>query len=339
MNKKHENKPLSEGAIISKSFRYPLVMRLSKRLPKARNSKILVLSGLIIFVLAVGSLLVISNRNKKEPEITALKVGKYSYTQSQYNMLISQAKEMKVNEFAARKALKEALASRQAADDLKINYPTDQGTLNSEAARMYNILTPDPAINEYQRDTAYMQLIKPFVTFGVHGGYRVGYVEFPFSRYIVAGDDSQFHNEKLINDDINYAKTQAQQYREAVNKKKQSITEVVNKVRADTRLTYGQAGNVSDVFFADEAGNMYSSFSTSNTVQSSLLKAIKQAEVGKVSDIMTRSFSNSTSLALPSIQHGTDIDVAYYFIIVETKTSARPTLQTDYNKLFQGYSS
>lgn len=338
MKNKQEDKPFAEGAIISNSFHYSAGSKVTKFIPKKPKNKLLLL-GIVICVLAVGTLVMVSNKNKKEPEVTALKVGKYSYTQTEYNKRVAQAKELKINEFDARKALKGAFAARQAADDLKISYPTDQGTLNAEAARYYKIYTPDPSINDFQRDTAYTELIKPFVTFGVHGGYQVGYVEFPFSRYIVAGDNSQFHNINLINDDITYAKTQAQQYHDALSKNKQSITEIVNKVRADSRLTYGQAGNVSDVFFADDSGNMYSSFSTSNTVQSSLLSAIKQAEVGKVTDIMTRSFSNSTALVLPSIQHGVNVDVAYYFVIVEAKTSARPTLQTDFNKLIQGYSS
>jgi hypothetical protein len=338
MNKKnHEPKDLPEGAIISTPFRYSNMAKFARFSPKNYKYKKPVLIGLVVCALIVGGIIALSLRKPKVHETIALQVGKYSYTQTQYNKLIAQAKGMNVSEYEARKALKEAFATRQAADDLKISYPTDQSTLNAEAARNFKLLSANPSINDYQRDTAYTELIKPFVAIGMHGGYSVGYVEFPFSRYIAGGNDSQFHNTKLINDDITYAKNQAQQYRDAIASKKQSISKVIDKVRADQRLVYGQAGNISDEFFTDENGSMYSAFSTSNTVQSPLLKAIKQAEVGKVSDIMTRSMSNSTGLNLPSIQHGTDVDVAYYFIIVESKTTARPSLDKDFNARKQGY--
>lgn len=325
---------MPQGAVISKPFRSKRVLKVSFGTQKRR---LIPLFGVLICVVLVCTWILLAHRHKKDLEVPALKVGRYSYTQAEYKKRIAQAKELKINEVDARKSLKAAFAARQAADDLKISYPTDTQTLNYEAARVYKLDYQSTSVNDYQRDTTYTSLIQPFVTFGVHGGYRIGYVEFPFSRYIVAGDDSQFHNLNLINADIAYAKGQAEQYRQAVIKNKQSVTEIADKVRADTRLTYGQAGNMSEVFFADEAGNMYSSRFSGNMVQSGLFKTIKQAEVGKVSEIMTKTWSNGTGLKLPSIQHGTDIDVAYYFLIVQDKSTARPSLQSDYDKRVQEY--
>lgn len=334
MNKKEENRPLSEGAVVSNSFRYSIR---SKFLPKSRRGKLLAYGLILGCVLIITGLVVLSMKSRKDTEIRILNVGKYSYSQAEYNKRIEQAKTLKISEFDARKALREAFAARQAADDLKISYPTDTQTLNFEAARVYKLDYQSTSVNDYQRDTTYTSLIKPFVSFGVQGGYRVGYLEFPFSRYIVAGDNSQFHNIALINQDIEYSKSQAEQSRELLVKKKKSISEIADKVRADTRLTYGQAGNMSEEFFADEAGNMYSSRFSGNMVQSWLFKAIKEAEVGKVSDIKTKSWSNDTGLKLPSIQHNTDVDVAYYLLVVEAKTTPRPTLQVDFDKRVQEY--
>lgn len=338
MNKNHEDKPLPEGAVISNSFGNSRLTRVTQFLPKSPKAKKLTVGALFICVLGIGILLVLVHKGHKEDETPFLKVGKYSYNKAEYDKRISQAAQLKINEADARRALKNAFAARQAADDLKISYPTDQGTLNVEAARYYKVYDPNPTISDYQRDTTYTELIQPFVNFGVHGGYRVGYVEFPFSRYIVEGDASHWHNISLINDDISYAKTQADQYHQQLVKNQHSLTEIAQKVRADNRLTYGQAENRSEVFFADEQGNMYSSESSANAVETSVLKAIKEAQVGKVSDIKTKTWSNSTGLNLPSIQHGNLIDVAYYFILVEAKTSARPTLQADYDKKVQEYS-
>jgi hypothetical protein len=334
MKNKQENKPTTDGPTVYGSFHHSAI---SQYIPKTRQNRVIAVGGLIVFVLAVITLFGWPHRSPKPVEPQVLKVGKYSYSPAEYQKRIAQAKELKINETDARKALKAAFAARQAADDLKITYPTDQGTLNTEAARFFQLFSDNPSINDYQRDAVYAELMKSFVTFGVHGGYQVGYVEFPFARYIVAGDTAQFQNISLINDDISYAKNQAEKSKQDIAKKKRSVPEVVASVRKDSRLTYSQAGNMSDVFYADETGNKYSSQSSGNAVEPKLLAAIKQAQVGKVSDLMTRTWSNSYGLKLPSIQHGSDIDVAYYFIIVEAKSSARPTLQADYDKRVQEY--
>jgi hypothetical protein len=327
--KKPNNKPLPEGVIISDSFKR------KPRIKKFLKKKYVLIA--VAAVLVVSGLLVLFLKNQKEPEAVALQVGKYSYTQTEYNKLIAQAKDMQVSEVDARKSLREALAARQAADDLNVSYPTDQTTLNLEATRKYQLDRIDTQVSDYQRNTSYTPLINSLVALGVYGGYKVGYVEFQFARYIVGGDNSQWHNINLINEDIAYAKTQAEQSRQAILDKKQSVEALADKVRADKRLTNEQTGNASEVFFVADNGSMYSSRYTGNTVEPTLLQAIKQAPVGKATDIMMRSWSNSTGLKLPSIQHGTSVDYAYYFIIVQSKSPARPTLQTDFNSHKQGY--
>lgn len=336
MKKKQDNKPLPEGALVSDSFHYSAKSRFFKFIPKSNRFKKPVLIGVAILVIGVAGLIVWS-KTRKQPDPIVLKVGKYSYTQSQYALRIAQAKDQNISEYEARKALKNAFASRQAADDLGIAYPTDRGSLNAEAIRYHKLYMENPTVNDYQRDTAYSEVVKQLVRLGVNGTYKVGYVEFPFARYIVSGDNSQFQNTKLINDDISYAKSQAEQSRANVIAKKQSITAVVDKARADNRLTYGQAGNMSDEFYIDELGNKYSPRSSGNVAEPSFTKIVKQSQVGKTSDLLTRTWSNSYGLKLPSIQHGTEVDVAYYFLIVETKAPARPTLQTDYDKRVQEY--
>ena len=292
---------------------------------------------LVLAAVGIGGLLAWTNKSPKAPDPIVLKVGKYSYTQSEYNKRIAQAKEMKVSEYEARKVLTEAFASRQAADELNVSYPTDQITLNNQAIRNFQLNRADPQVNDYQRDTSYTLLIKSLAVLEMNGSYKVGFVEFPFARYIVGGNDSEWHNIKLINDDIAYAKSQAQQYRQAFTDNKQSIESLADKARADTRLTYGQAGNKSDVFFADVKGNMYSARFSGNAVDPTLMEKIKQAGEGKITEVTTKTWSNSTNLNLPSIQHGIEIDVSYYFIIVQDKTPARPTIEADFNTRKQRY--
>lgn len=305
-----------------------------KLLSRIRKHKkpLLIILAVVALLLLIGIIYSITK--------PALHVGNYSYSKQEYNQLLAQARELGVGEKDARKALVKALASRAAADELKIKYAvTDE--IMREAAEVRYQLPVDAQPTEYQKITSYSLFVEPYVNLHEAGGYKAAIVYFPFSRYITGFFDyaSRGSNPVLIGDrnavldDWRYAKQAAESARQAYTNKTKTLEQIVEDANNDPRLFHGQTSNKSRTLLVTNTRNSESMYGTNAVLESvyaSIEKAAKEQGVPQLSEEL---FTDDYLLDIPEIERDEMIQVSFYFTVVDEKVETQKGIAAQYNKL------
>lgn len=217
----------------------------SKRTVQKKQT-IFVIVGIILLFLGIAAAVWFYTTQLK----TYLSVGEYRYSKGAYEKLIAEAKADKVGEAEARKNIISGLSARAAADKMKLRYPTDDATLLAAVQKKFNnykLQTP----TEYQKIVSYPEIISLELKLAKAGGYKFALLDFPFSRYIVGfqrsdfGDTKLIHNKEAIQQDIQYAQQKKDAALAALKDKTKSIQQLVSETESDVRLVNGQYGNQS----------------------------------------------------------------------------------------------
>ncbi len=306
----------------------------------AVSTKKWILIVVLAVVLLAGLAFVISNR-------PALKVGKYSYSKQEYAQLVKQAKAVGVNEQAAHKALTKSLASKEAADQLKVTYSTDTASLNQAARYEFNVPEVNVSkLNNYQRQAAVYRVTDAIVRLAEKGGYKAAVVYFPFSRYVygfnegsktaLSASTTLIGNPEALLNDMLYARKKAGQEQTAYGSKQKGIDKIIQEAANDPVLDYGQYVNESGrVLVSDD--HQLQSFKGSSTVlyvQDDVLKTIvaNADKLGKASGVVEELRPSVSGKVPTAIVRGYNMAVGYYFVVVSEKVKAQHGIQTDYTK-------
>lgn len=227
-----------------------------------------------------------------------LQAGKYSYTQKQYNELIAQAAQIKVNESDARKAIINSISARAAADETGVTYSTESIDLLQAIRERSDEKVDNPS--EYQKVAAYADLVETAVMLQENGGYKFTLLDFPFSRYIVGFQNDAFGDEKLIGNeaeirkDIEYAKEQKQKYTDLLTSKSKTEDEIVASIKADNRLVNGQYSNQSKYMIISLDGVQLDT-NTPFSISDELLRQVERAAKQKNQPYTTEQLFSSSS--------------------------------------------
>lgn len=301
---------------------------------------LLIVAGLVfILVLSVMAYFV-----KAKP---ALQVGKYSYSQSEYKKLMDQAAAINVKEADARSALVKGFASREAADRLKVAYPTDTSSLN-EAARYEYKIDPDSTtkISDYQRAAAVYRIVEANVRFATKGGYKVSIVHLPFARYIYGFDATSktaengnidlIGNDTAIARDMGYAAKKGEELRSEFDTKKKTFDQVVEASIADPVMGYGRAKRPSSHLLVMSDGTLmsYADKELSSSIQKDQLNKIEEfkTQLGKASTLGEELVAPADLPVNPFIARGDHVAVGYYFLVVDSVEKPQATVQSAYDK-------
>jgi hypothetical protein len=301
--------------------------------------KLLGLLALVVILIAAVMLFV----QQSQP---ALQVGKYSYSKEKYEQLISQAADIKVGESDARKALTKALASKEAADRVKVTYPTDTANLNEAARYEYKLGQDSKAkISDYQRETAAYRIVEANIRFATTGGYKATVVHVPFARYIYGfelnsktalnGNPDLVGDETAIYRDMGYTFKKAEELKQAYDSKQKTAAEVIKAALDDPIASYGKGPRASNSVLVgrDQLLRTYGDESLSlPTDQFKLIEAGKD-QLGKTSNVVEELVSIEGLNVPTGVMRGDQAAVGYYFVIVDEVVQARSGLQGEYDKL------
>ena len=310
----------------------------SLRPQKFGGKQVIVVAALILLVLVlITAVYLIATK-------PALKVGRYSYNKKEYAKLIAQAKSVNVNEQDARKALVKSLASREAADRLKISYQTDINNLNAAAGYEFKNTAN---INDYQRAAAIYRVVDANVRLETKGGYKASIVYLPFSRYMYGfAKDSDtakkanflyIHNQGAVLKDVGDARKKGEDFRNAISSGQKTTQQVIQAVRSDQVLNYDGEVNQSRLvlFTADKTEETYGGKGAQQYLprdQSQMIEATKDS-VGKPSGLVEELVPLDKLVATPQVTRSNYMAVGYYFIVVHEAVQAKGGVQSQYDKL------
>lgn len=343
VGKKNDNEPtdrLTVGLIAKKNSwhrRIPIFGLLE--LPY----KLLIL--LVVALLLSSSFAVFYYTNWKRQNKVIIHIGDYKIKKPEYNKLISQAKQLKISEDDADKQIREALASRAAADKVGVNYDiSDDFVLQAVQSSQYNVARKD--LTDYNRLSAYPKLINASVELKENGGYRFSILDFPFSRYIVGffredfGDIKLIGNESAVRDDIAYAEQQKARYADSLKNGRQSIGETVEEILNDKRLVNGQFGNQSSFMMINNSG--IDLLNSTPLGVGDLLGEVKQAS-GKLNQpltsdqLFTASPDEYSLTSIPELNKDGKTRVGWRVITVNYQSDGEHGVRGKFNKVKQEY--
>lgn len=306
---------------------------------KLSKVQLITLALLAIALVAIG----IAAYGQLSP---ALKVGKYSYSKERYSQLVTQAENAGVNKDDARKALTKALASKEAADRLKVTYLTDTVNLNEAARYEFKLSQDSTKINDYQRETAVYRIVEANVRLETAGGYKVSAVYLPFARYIYGFESNSktaksanldlIGNADAVTLDMSYAYKKGEELRGAYESKKKTSVQVIQTALDDKVSSYGKAVRPASRLLVarDQTLQNYQGDVSQylQGAQFSLIEANK-AKLGKASGLTEELVSPEGVAAIPAIMRGNQMAVGYYFIIVDEVVQKNDGIQNKYDKL------
>lgn len=286
--------------------------------------------------------------------LPALKVGKYSYSRDEYKVLVDQAAKIKVNETDARKALTKALASKEAADRLKVSYASDAVSLNEAAGYEYKVTSDDVSrLSDYQRETSVYRIVEANIRFETKGGYKASVVYLPFARYIYGfelnsktAQSANFDligNERAVARDMAYAYKKGEELRQAYISKSKTVEQIVQAAQDDQVLGYGQEGRPSSRLLVTGSNSIetYAGKDVSLSLHEAQFRALEENKnkLGKPSELIEELASPQGVPAMPQLLRGDQIVVSYYFVIVDSVVQPKAETQTEYEKLVKELSN
>lgn len=308
----------------------------------------------LAFVAVVAAVLVVVGFIVYTQSLPALKVGKYSYSKDEYKLLVAQAERLGVNEGDARKALTKALASKEAADRLKVTYASDAVSLNEAAKYEYKLLSDDTSkITDYQREVSVYRIVETNIRFETKGGYKASVVYLPFARYIygfeptsktaVSANIDLIGDETAILRDMGYAFKKGEELREAYAAKKKTIEQVIKEAQDDPVLEYGQSERPSSrlLVASDRSIENYAGKDVAQKLPVAQYNALEEnkANLGKPSGLIEKLASAEGRTVSPILSRGDQIVMSYYFVVVDSVVEPKAETQNQYDKFVKELSN
>lgn len=314
---------------------------------KFGNTRLVGLAVLVAVLVAVGITVYMQS-------LPALKVGKYSYSNDEYNLLVDHAAKLRVNESDTRKALTKALASKEAADRLKVSYASDAVSLNEAAGYEYRLTTDDTSkISDYQRETSVYRIVEANVRFETKGGYKASVVYLPFARYIYGFEPTSktaltanldlVGNEQAVARDMSYAYRKGEELRKAYLSKSKTIDQIIQAAQDDQVLGYGQEGRPSSRLLVTNSKSIetYAGKDASFSLHEAQFRALEDNKdnLGKPSVLIEELASLEGIASMPQLARGDQMIVSYYFVVVDSVVQPKADTQSRYDKLVKELSN
>jgi hypothetical protein len=241
---------------------------------------------------------------------TAISAGNVSITKKEYTKLSNEAKSSGIKEQDVKNSISEAIKYKAIANKYNISY-SQEDTKQAGSAKYQ---TDSANLNSWQLLSAEKIAIENKINSLSDGSKKVAFLNFPFSRYFVAGlekNPPEYGNEIAIKADKKYAYDQANKIRTDLASGKLKIEDAVNTLRKDQRLIYGSASNGSKFYTVSENGKLYNEDGSVGVLDRNEELIISNQGNSKVSAIST-SKAPAVFSGLPGY-NSDNTEIAYYF--------------------------
>lgn len=327
--------------IVAMQFKVPVTQRIPFLHGLHNKTVQRMLAVLAALVLLGGMVLAI--RYYQSQSAVAVKVGNYTLSQRKYNQLLNEASKVNVNKSEAHRGIVAALASRAAADEIKIDFKLEDAELIMNARQQYELDSESP-VSEFQKMMVTPTVVSKYVELHDVGGYQAAIIEFPFSRYIFGSptdkvDTNKVGNIEEISSDVSYAEQQYKMYQDIIDQKQMAPQEIVDKVKADSRLIYGQATNPSEVKFIPNPG---AEADQENELELSIWQdvtaAAEQLNKARITDVTTTYLPEDLGVASLNLKSGEGTRIGWRLTYVIKKIDEQQGTAQKYQTLIKEYS-
>ncbi len=229
-------------------------MNIANKYLNSKNKIIFTVLVLVLFVITIVIAIFIFNRALNPQPV--IKVGDIAVTSKDYDRMLQEYEKTKIPENIKKEQVADfivdTLSLRLIAKDVGIE--TNQEEIKLMADNIYNNSTEKGKYSAWNLIVAENKVYKTKITNIGSGNKVIARLSYPFSRYFGGGQETipeGFGDEKKINEDKLYAKEKVTKAHEALASKTttEKATELIESAQADKRLTYGHAGNRSEIVF------------------------------------------------------------------------------------------